>query len=99
MGSTRIQASFSAVFAQRKKASPMKKLLLFLAASAIASAVSAQGVIAPATGKPAAAPLQAAPADTGAKVLQPDATKPVTKQRKKTRKSTVKLGVKANTVK
>lgn len=76
----------------------MKKLLLFLAASAIASAGSAQGVTAPATGKPAAA-LQAAPADTGAKVLQPDATKPVTKQRKKTRKSTVKLGVKANTVK
>ena len=75
----------------------MKKLLLFLAVSDIASAVSAQGVPAPATGKPAA-PLGAAPADTAA-AKQPDATKPVTKQRKKARKSTVKLGVKTNTVK
>jgi len=76
----------------------MKKLLLLLAVSVIASAVSAQGVTAPATGKPAAA-LGAAPGDSGAKALQPDATKPVTKQRKKARKSTVKLGVKTNTVK
>ena len=77
----------------------MKKLLLFLAVSVIASAVSAQGVTAaPATGKPAA-PLGAVPADTGAAAKQPDATKPVTKQRKKARKSTVKLGVKTNTVK
>ena len=75
----------------------MKKLLLFLAVPDIASAVSAPGVPAPATGKPAA-PLGAAPADTAA-AKQPDATKPVTKQRKKARKSTVKLGVKTNTVK
>jgi phosphate-selective porin len=76
----------------------MKKLLLVLAASVIASAVSAQGVTAPATGKPAAAPLLAAPADTGVAAKEPDTTKPVTKQRKKARKSTVKLGVKARTV-
>ena len=77
----------------------MKKLLLYLAVSMIASAVSAQAFTAPGTGKPAAAPLSAAPADTGAAVKQPDTTKPVTKQRKKARKSTVKLGVKTNTVK
>ena len=76
----------------------MKKWLLFLAASVIASAVSAQSFTAPATGKPAAAPILAAPADTGTEAKQPDTTKPVTKQRKKARKSTVKLGVKASTV-
>jgi len=75
----------------------MKKWLLFLAASVIASAVSAQSFTAPATGKPAA-PILAAPADTGTEAKQPDTTKPVTKQRKKARKSTVKLGVKASTV-
>ena len=77
----------------------MKKLLLFLVVSIVATAVSAQVVTAPATGNPAAAPLQVAPADAGAAAKQPDTAKPVTKQRKKARKSTVKLGVKTNTVK
>ena len=77
----------------------MKKLLVFLAAFVVALAVSAQGVTAPGTGKAAAVPLSAAPADAGAAAKQPDTTKPVTKQRKKARKSTVKLGVKASAVK
>ena len=77
----------------------MKKLLIALAASVVASAASAQVVTAPvATGKPAAAAPQAAPADAGTAAKQQDTTKSVTKQRKKAKKSTVKLGTKTSAV-
>ena len=75
----------------------MNKLLAVLAAWMVASMVLAQAGLPAGTGTSGHAAAQTAP--TGAAASKSDATKSATKQHKKVKKSTVKLGPKTGAVK
>jgi hypothetical protein len=77
----------------------MNRLLIAIVAGTFATGVWAQGTAATTPSKPLPPALQSAPAEGTETAKKADPAPSVKKQKKKAKKSTVRLGIKARTVK